>query len=49
MHTSVNGAMGLRGLVATPAVEGAVAAEGFDANVERVLGPRLRRGDVRRI
>jgi transposase len=45
-HTSVIGAMGLRGLVATLAVEGAVDAEVFNAYAERVLGPRLRRGDV---
>jgi transposase len=38
--------MGLRGLVATLAVEGAVDAEVFNAYAERVLGPRLRRGDV---
>jgi transposase len=45
-HTSVIGAMGLRGLVATLAVEGAVDAEVFNAYAERVLGPRLRPGDV---
>ncbi|HUQ31615.1 MAG TPA: IS630 family transposase [Pyrinomonadaceae bacterium] len=45
-HTSVIGAMGLRGLVATLAVEGAVDTLCFDAYVERVLAPRLRRGDV---
>jgi transposase len=45
-HTSVIGAMGLRGLVAALTVEGAVDAEVFDAYLERVLGPRLRRGDV---
>lgn len=45
-HTSVIGAMGLRGLVATLTVEGAVDAEVFNAYAERVLGPRLRRGDV---
>lgn len=45
-HTSVIGAMGLRGLVATLAVEGAVDAEVFNAYAERVLGPRLRSGDV---
>ena len=38
--------MGLRGLVATLTVEGAVDAEVFNAYAERVLGPRLRRGDV---
>src|ERR671920_66790 len=46
VHTSVIGAMGLRGLVATLTVEGAVDAEVFNAYAERVLGPRLRRGDV---
>lgn len=45
-HTSVIGAMGLRGLVATLAVEGAVDAEVFNVYAEQVLGPRLRRGDV---
>jgi transposase len=38
--------MGLRGLVATLAVEGAVDTLCFDAYLERVLGPRLRPGDV---
>jgi transposase len=45
-HTSVIGAMGLRGLVATLAVEGAVDTLCFDAYAERVLAPRLRPGDV---
>ena len=45
-HTSVIGALGLRGLVATLAVEGAVDTLCFDAYAERVLGPRLRSGDV---
>jgi transposase len=45
-HTSVIGAMGLRGLVAALAVEGAVDTLCFDAYAEQVLGPRLRRGDV---
>ena len=45
-HTSVIGAMGLRGLVATLAVEGAVDTLCFNAYLERVLGPRLRKGDV---
>jgi transposase len=45
-HTSVIGAMGLRGLVATLAVEGAVDAQVFNAYAERVLAPRLRKGDV---
>jgi transposase len=38
--------MGLRGLVATLAVEGAVDTLCFDAYLERVLAPRLRPGDV---
>jgi len=45
-HTSVIGALGLRGLVATLAVEGAVDTLCFDAYLERVPGPRLRSGDV---
>lgn len=45
-HTSVIGAMGLRGLVATLAVEGAVDTICFDAYAEQVLAPRLRKGDV---
>jgi transposase len=45
-HTSLIGAMGLRGLVATLTVEGAVDADCFNAYSERVLGPRLRKGDV---
>ena len=45
-HTSLIGAMGLRGLVAALTVEGAVDTEVFNAYAERVLGPRLRRGDV---
>ena len=45
-HTSVIGALGLRGLVATLTVEGAVDALCFDAYAEQVLGPRLRLGDV---
>lgn len=45
-HTSIIGAMGLRGLVAALAVEGAVDAQVFNAYAEQVLGPRLRRGDV---
>ena len=45
-HTSVIGAMCLRGLVATLAVEGAVDTACFDAYAEQVLGPRLLRGDV---
>jgi transposase len=45
-HTSVIGAMGLRGLVATLTVEGTVDTEVFNAYAEQVLGPRLRPGDV---
>jgi transposase len=45
-HTSVISAMGLRGLVATLTVEGAVDTLCFDAYLGQVLGPRLRRGDV---
>ena len=45
-HTSVIGAMGLRGLVATLTVEGAVDTLCFDAYLEQVLAPRLRPGDV---
>ena len=45
-HTSVIGAMGLRGLVATLAVEGAVDTLCFDAYAEQELAPRLRPGDV---
>ena len=46
VHTSVIGAIRLRELVATLVVEGAVDTICFDAYLERVLGPRLRRGDV---
>jgi len=45
-HTSVIGAMGLRGLVAALMVEGAVDTEVFNAYAEQVLAPKLRRGDV---
>lgn len=45
-HTSMIGALGLRGLVAMLTVEGAVDTLCFDAYVERVLGPQLRPGDV---
>jgi len=45
-HTSVIGAMGLRGLVAALTVEGAVDTDCFNAYLEQVLGPQLRRGDV---
>lgn len=45
-HTSLIGALGLRGLVATMAVEGAVDTLCFDAYLEQVLAPQLQRGDV---
>jgi transposase len=45
-HTSVIGAMGLRGLAATLAVEGAVDTLCFDAYAEKVLAPRPWPGDV---
>ena len=45
-HTSLIGAMGLRGLVATLTVEGAVDTDCLNAYAERVLGSRLRKGDV---
>jgi transposase len=45
-HTSVIGAMGLRGLVAALTVEGAVDTDCFNAYAEQVLRPRLRSGDV---
>ena len=45
-HTSVIGAMGLRGLIAMLTVEGAVDALCFNAYLEQVLAPQLRRGDV---
>lgn len=44
-QTSLIGAIGL-GLLAVMTVEGAVDTLCFDAYVERVLGPRLRGGDV---
>lgn len=46
MHTSVIGAVDLRGVLATMTVEGAVDTLCFDAYAARVLAPRLRRGDV---
>ena len=45
-HTSIIGALSLRGLVATMTVEGAVDTLCFDAYVARVLAPQLRRGAV---
>jgi transposase len=45
-HTSLIGALGLRGLVAALTVEGAVDTLCFNAYVEQALAPRLRPGDV---
>jgi transposase len=46
-QTLLISALGLeRGLLATMTVQGAVDTLCFDAYVARVLGPRLRRGDV---
>ncbi len=46
-QTSLISALGVRrGLLATMTVEGAVDTICFDAYVERVLSPHLRRGDV---
>lgn len=45
-HTSIIGALSLRGLVATMTVEGAVDTLCFDAYLEQVLAPQLQRGDV---
>ncbi len=46
-QTSLISALGLRcGLVATMTVQGAVDMICFDAYVERVLSPQLRRGDI---
>lgn len=46
LHTSVIGALGVRGLVATLTIEGAVDTLCFDAYLGRVLGPSSRQGDV---
>ena len=46
VHPSVVSAMGRRGLVPTLTVGGAVETRCFDTYLERVLGPRLRRGDM---
>ena len=46
VHTSIIGALSLRGLVATMTVEGAVDTLCFDAYLEQVLAPQLQRGDV---
>jgi transposase len=46
-QTSIVGALSFgRGLLATMTLTGAVDTPAFDAYLERVLGPRLRRGDV---
>jgi transposase len=45
-HTSLIGALSLSGVEAVMTVEGAVDTEVFDAYVERVLGPTIRRGDI---
>ena len=45
-NLSVIGALGLRGMVATLSVEGAVDTDIFDVFVRRVLVPVLRPGDI---
>jgi transposase len=45
-HTSLIGAISLSGVEAVMTVEGAVDTEVFNAYVEQVLGPTIRRGDV---
>jgi transposase len=45
-QTSMISAIGLRGLVATMTLEGAVDTLAFDAYINEVLGPNLRPGDV---
>lgn len=45
-HTSLIGAISLSGVEATMTVEGAVDTEVFDAYVEHVLRPTIRRGDI---
>jgi transposase len=45
-QTSLIGALSLSGVEAVMTVEGAVATEVFDAYVEQVLGPTIRRGDA---
>ena len=45
-HTSLIGAISLSGVEAVMTVEGAVDTEVFDAYVEHVLRPAIRRGDV---
>lgn len=45
-QTSLISAMGLRGLVATMTLEGAVDTPAFDAYIREVLAPKLEPGDV---
>lgn len=45
-QTSMISAIGLRGLVATMTLEGAVDTLAFDAYINEVLGPNLKPGDV---
>jgi transposase len=45
-QTSMIGALGLRGLVATMTLEGAVDTPAFNAYINEVLAPRLEPGDV---
>ncbi len=45
-QTSVIGTLSLSGVAAVMTVEGAVDTDAFNAYVERVLGPTIRRGDV---
>jgi transposase len=45
-QTSMISAMGLRGLVATMTLEGAVDTPAFDAYINEVLAPKLEPGDV---
>jgi transposase len=49
VNLSVIGALGLRGMIATLSVEGAVDTEGFDIFVSQVLVPALQPGDVVRL
>ena len=45
-NLSVIGALGLRGMVATLSVEGAVDTDVFDVFIRRLLVPALRPGDI---
>jgi transposase len=45
-QTSLIGALGLGGLVATMSLEGAVDRPAFNAYLDQVLGPKLLAGDV---